>query len=294
MSTYDYLQPASVDEAVALLVRYGDDAHLVAGGTSVVLMLRQRLIQPAVLLGLRGIPELRGTQRREDGSLLIGATQTIRSLERAPAVAEYAPALADALSEVATVRIRNQATIGGSLAHADPAQDPPPMLIALDATARVAGPSGEREIALGELFVDVFETSLKPGEVITSVVLPPRPPRADAVYLKFLPGSKDDYATVSVAVSGRWTDGTWQNMRVVCGGVGATALRIRAAEASLDGTLLAESELARAARIVAEAVDPIDDLRGSTDYKREMAEVWTRRALRRLALGAAVDMKAGS
>ncbi len=284
MSSYDYLEPASVDEAVALLARHGDDAHLVAGGTAVVLMLRQGLLQPAVLVGLRGIPELRGLHGADDGSLVLGATQTIRSLERAPEVTGYAPALAQALGEVATVRIRNQATIGGSLAHADPAQDPPPMLIALDAIARATGPDGDRDIPLDELFVDLFETSLKPGEMLTSVVLPPRPRDADAVYVKFLPGSKDDYATISVAVSGRHSDdGGWHDLRVVCGAAGPTPIRIRAAEAALEGTQLDEADRARAAHVVADAVDPIDDLRGSADYKREMANVWTRRALERLA-----------
>lgn len=294
MSSYDYLQPASVDEAVDLLQRYGDDAHLVAGGTSVVLMLRQQLLQPAVLVGLRGIPELRGIRVEGDGSLVIGATSTIRSLERAPAVTRYAPALAEALGEVATVRIRNQATIGGSLAHADPAQDPPPILIALDAVARVTGPGGEREIRLDELFVDLFETSLEPGEVITSVVLPPRPADAAAVYVKYLPGSRDDYATIAVAVSGRHAEGGWKEMRVVCGAAGPTPTRIRDAEAALDGSQLDEADVVLAARMVADAVDPIDDLRGSADYKREMAEVWTRRALRRIAGRAGHEVGRGS
>ena len=282
MNSFDFLQPATANEAVALVEQYGDDAHLIAGGTSVVLMLRQGLLQPAVLVGLRGIAELRGLAGTSGGGLVIGATETIRSLERAPAVTAYAPALADALSAVATVRIRNQATIGGSLAHADPAQDPPPMLIALDATARATGTRGARDIPLDRLFVDVFETSLEPGELITSVMLPPRPAGADAVYVKFLPGSQDDYATVSVAVSGRHVDGVWQDMRIVCGAVGPTALRIRTAEAALDGTQLSAPDVAQAGVLVAEAVDPIADLRGSADYKRDMANVWTRRALEQL------------
>lgn len=281
--SYDYLQPRSVDEAVHLLARYGEDAHLIAGGTSVVLMLRQGLLQPGALVGLRGIPELRGILRGEDGSLVIGATQTLRSLERAPDVTGYARALADALGHVATVRIRNQATIGGSLAHADPAQDPPPMLIALDAIARATGHDGEREIPLDELFVDLFETSLEPGEMITSIVLPPRPREAQAAYVKFLPGSKDDYATISVAVSGRYADDGWHDLRVVCGAAGPTPIRIRAAEAALEGTEMDEADRARAGQATAEAVDPIDDVRGSADYKREMANVWTRRALAQLA-----------
>jgi carbon-monoxide dehydrogenase medium subunit len=282
MSAYDYLQPTTVDEAVGLVAQYGDDAHLIAGGTSVVLLLHQGLLQPAVLVGLRRIPALRGLSD-SGGGLLIGATQSIRSLERAPEVRAYSPALAEALGEVATVRIRNQATIGGSLAHADPAQDPPTMLMALDARARVAGRAGTRDIPLGELFVDVFETSIEAGEVITSVVLPPRAPDAAAVYRKFLPGSRDDYATVSVAVSGRKVSGAWQDVRIVCGAVGPTPMRIRGAEAALSGSQLEPSDIAGAAEVVASAVDPIGDLRGSADYKREMAAVWTRRALEQLA-----------
>jgi carbon-monoxide dehydrogenase medium subunit len=283
VTSFDYLQPRSTDEAVGLLARHGDEAHLIAGGTSVVLMLRQELLQPAVLVGLRGIPGLRGIRVGDDGSLAIGATESLRTLERAPAIAAYSPALAQAIGHVATVRIRNQATIGGSLAHADPAQDPPSMLLALDAAVRTTGPDGEREIPLEELFVDLFLTSLAPAELITSIVLPPRPNDADAVYVKFLPGSKDDYATISVAVSGRHTDVGWRDLRIVCGAAGLTPLRIRTAEAALDGTRLEGNDVARAADIVAETVDPIDDLRGSADYKRAMAQVWARRALEQLA-----------
>jgi carbon-monoxide dehydrogenase medium subunit len=283
MRPYDYVEPSSVAEVVALMAQYGDDAHLIAGGTSVVLMMRQGLLRPAVLVGLRGIADLRGTHSTVDGSLVIGATHTLRSLENAPEVAEYEPALARALGAVASVRIRNQASIGGSIAHADPAQDPPPILIALEATVRVTGPTGDRQIPLDALFVDFFETNLEPGEVITAVVLPPRGPGSHAVYLKFLPGSQDDYATISVAVSGRRFNDAWHDLRVVCGAAGPTPLRIRSAEAVLEGTQLDEAEVATAARLVADAVDPIDDLRGSADYKCDMANVWTRRALQGLA-----------
>jgi len=283
MSSFDYLEAASIEEAIALLGQHGDAAHLIAGGTSVVLLLRQGLLQPRVLVGIRKIPELCGVKVGDDGSLVIGAAETIRALERAPAVRAYSPALTQALGEVATVRVRNQATIGGNLAHADPAQDPPPILIALDASAHVSGPFGERQVPLGALFVDFFETSLQPGEVITSVFLPPRSREADAVYIKFLPGSKDDYATVSVAVSGRRVDGLWCDVRIACGAAGPRPIRVRAAEDAVANTHLDAGDLDRAASIVAQAVDPIDDLRGSADYKREMAAVWTRRALERLA-----------
>lgn len=283
MTSYDYLEPESVGAAIGLLQERGDEAHPVAGGASLILMLRQQLITPKVLVGLRRIPELRGMTAGDDGSLTIGATTTHRMLERDPKVAGYEPGLAAAFGEVATVRIRNQGTIGGNLAHADPAQDPPPILMALDAVVRVAGAEGERDIPIDELFVDYFETSLQPAELITTVVLPPRPGGASAVYVKYLPGSRDDYATVAVAVSGTQRQERWTDLRVACGAAGPVPLRIAAAERALEGGTLDDETIDEACNLVGETVDPIADIRGSADYKREMAMVWTGRALRRLA-----------
>jgi aerobic carbon-monoxide dehydrogenase medium subunit len=285
--SYDYREPASLEEVVATLVEHGDDAHLIAGGASLILMLRQQLLAPALLVGLRGVPGLGEVEVGADGWLEIGAMATHRAIERSDLVRSHAPALADACGRVATVRIRNQGTIGGNLAHADPAQDPPPMLMALDATAEVAGPAGIRSIPVADLFVDYFETSLEPAEVITAVRLPPRPPGSAATYVKFLPGSKDDYATVSVAVSGVLEAGRWHQLRIACGAAGSVPLRIPAAEARLEDGPLEARDVAAAAELVAAAVDPIDDVRGSAEYKREMAGVWTRRALERMAMGTA-------
>lgn len=283
MVSYDYVAPRSLEEAIGLLAAHGEDAHLIAGGVSLVLMLRQQLLTPSLLVGLRGIDELRGITVDNEGGLRIGAAATHRMVERALAVREYAPALADAFGQVATVRIRNQGTVGGNLAHADPAQDPPTILLALDAVAHAVGASGRRDIPIEDLFLDYFETSLEPTEILTAVSVPPRPSGANAVYVKFLPGSKDDYATVAVAVSGVAAGGGWTNLRVACGAAGPTPLRIPAAEAVLEGGSLDDAAIARAAELVGEAVDPIADVRGSADYKREMAVVWTRRALERLA-----------
>lgn len=282
MPSYDYVAPERIEEAIDFLGEHGEDAHLIAGGASLLLMIRQQLLTPSLLVGLRGIDELRGITT-DGGGLRIGATTTHRMVERAPAVHEYAPALADAFGHVATVRIRNQGTIGGNLVHADPAQDPPTILLALDAVVHAVGVSGAREIPIGKLFVDYFETSLQPTEIVTAVSLPPRGPGANAVYVKFLPQSKDDYATVAVAVSGVAHGGAWTNLRIACGAAGPVPMRIRAAEAVLEGGWLDDAAISRAAELVREAVDPIPDLRGSAEYKREMAVVWTRRALERLA-----------
>ncbi len=277
---FDYHEPDTLEEALDLLQRHGDDAHLLAGGTAMVLLMAQGLAQPDHVIGLRGIEELRGIRRRPDGGLEIGATVTHAEAERSPTVAAHCPALRTAFGEVATIRIRNQATVGGNLAHADPAQDPPPMLLALGAEVIAASPRGQRRIPLHELFVGFFQTSLEPDEIVTAISLPPPDRRAGAAYLKFLPRTQDDYATVSVAA---WLlpdrDGRCARARIALGAAGAVPLRARRAEESLTGRRLDGEAIAEAAALVREEVDPIDDARGSAAYKREMARVWTERAL---------------
>ena len=280
--TFDYHEPRSLDEALDLLARHGDDAHLIAGGTATVLLMRQGLLRPGHVIGLRGIEALRGISRTADGGLRIGAMATHREVERSPHASAYCAALTECFASVATVRIRNQATVGGNLAHADPAQDPPPMLVALDATASVRSPRGERSLPVGELAVDHFTTSLAQDEVITHVILPAIAPGTRAAYVKFLPRTADDYATVSVAATMRLAeDGTIADVRVVLGAVGPTALRLTAVEDGLRGEMPERADELLAA--VPTLVEPLDDARGSAAYKREMARVWTARALARLA-----------
>ena len=277
--TYDYHEPESVADAVALLTRYGEDAHLVAGATAFTLLWRQGLLRPGHVIGLRRIASL-GTITSAGGGLVIGATVTHRAIERSSDVARYCAALTSAFASVATVRVRNQATVGGNLAHADPAQDPPPMLMALDAKVVAASSAGERIIPVDELFVDVFTTSLRPGEIITSVRLPPLAAGTRATYLKFLPQTADDYATVSVAATLRLAaDGKVADVRVALGAAGPTPVRARTVEDALRGAPPDAKRIADAAALVDADIAPFDDVRGSAAYKREMARVWTERAL---------------
>src|SRR3989442_1676769 len=199
--TFDYHEPRTLAEAFELLDRYGEDAHLMAGGTATVLRMSQGLLRPGHVIALRRIDELGGITRTADGGLRIGAMATHRAVERSPDAFAYSPALTDAFASVATVRIRNQATVGGNLAHADPAQDPPPMLAALGASVTVRSSQGERSLPVEDLAVDHFTTSLAHNEIITKVVLPPLEPGTRETYLKFLPRTADDYATVSVAAT---------------------------------------------------------------------------------------------
>jgi carbon-monoxide dehydrogenase medium subunit len=286
MPTFDYHAPTSKAEALELLGKYGDEAHLIAGGTSVVLMMQQRLLQPAHVVGLRGVSELRGIKRTADGGLEIGALTSHRELETSADVKAYCPALAETFGHVATIRIRNQGTVGGNLVHADPAQDPPPTLMALNGSVVIEGASGSREVSLDDFFLDYFETAVQEGEILTTIKLPPQHTKLKTAYLKFLPRTVDDYATVAVAVSLLADDaGVCKSVRIGLGSAGVTPLRARKVEAALLGQKLTAAVIKDASELVVDEVDPLDDTRGSADYKRKMARVWTDRALRQVALG---------
>lgn len=278
MSGALYARPTSLEDALEVLA--GADAQLLAGGTALTLLRKQGLVERGPTIDLGGIRGLDGISEEADGRLVIGAMATLRSIETSPVVRRLAPVLADVVGRVATVRIRNQATIGGNLAHADPAQDPPPILLVLDAEVEIAGPRGRRRLPLDGFFVDVFETILRPDEILVAIRVPPVAPTSRIGYEKFLPRTADDYATVSVAVRlDVAADGSFGDVRIALGSAAAVPLRVPAAEAVFRGASPSEAAIAAAAEAVIAAVDPMDDARGSADYKREMAGVWTRRLL---------------
>ena len=288
MNQFDYHAPTSLQETFDLLDTYGEDAHLMAGGTALVLLLQQGLVQPGHVVGLRKVAELEGIRRLDNGGLQIRAMATHRQAETSAEVQGYCQALANNLARVATIRIRNQGTVGGNLAHADPAQDPPPMLIALGGDAVIASKNGQRRIPLDEFFVDYFETALQPGEVLLSIDLPPLPAGTGVTYKKFLPRTQDDYATVSVAAALRLNhDRVCEDVRVALGAAATVPVHARKVEEALRGERLDSEKVKEAAALVRDEVDPLDDLRGSAGYKREMARVWTQRALQELLDGAA-------
>lgn len=270
--------PSTLDETLDLLDRYGEDARPIAGGTALVLLMEQRLVRPEHVVALSRVSEL-GRIDMSNGSLRVGAAVAHRTIENDRDVRAHWPLLANTYRHVATVRIRNVATIGGGLAHADPNQDPPAALIALNARVEVASQRGRRQIPVEELFRGYYETCLEPGEVITHLLVP-RPERPlRTAYLKFLPRTADDYPTVAVAVALDVVDGRCRDVRIALNAVGPTPVRARAAEDMLRG-LAAEPELLRAAAAtVPPLTDPTSDHRGSANYKRRMAEVFTRRAL---------------
>ena len=278
MSALEYRAPRTVDEALALLGEHGEDARPIAGGTALVTMMRQRLVRPGLLVSLRDVAGLDRIEA-DNGALRLGALVTHRGAETSPLVRERLPILAETFRRVATVRIRHMATVGGALAHADPNQDPPVTLLALGARVQISGPGGRRETPIDGFFRDYYESALAPGELVTGVTVPVPPAGSGAAFVKFLPRTADDYATVAVTAVVLLDGARCREARIALGSVGVTPLRARAAEAVLAGQPLADGLLAAAGEAAKGEVDPLTDHRGSADYKREMAAVMVRRAL---------------
>ena len=231
---FAFHEPDTFEELFALAGRYGEDGRYLAGGTALMLLMRAQLLQPAALLALHRLPGLHGITR-DDGRVRLGALTTHADAARSPVLREHVPALAEAFRHVATPRIRNVATVGGNLAHADPHQDPPVALLALGASVVVRGPEGERRVPLDELFVDYYETTLRPGEMLTAVEVPVPGPETRSAFVKFLSRSADDYATVNVAVALRAAGGRVTEARIALGCVASTPVRAREAETLLAG-----------------------------------------------------------
>jgi carbon-monoxide dehydrogenase medium subunit len=284
VNPFVYAEPPTLDEALAALGRYGDEAKLLAGGTGLVNLMKQRLVNPGYVVSLRRLVGL--AQLGFSGSLRIGALCTHRTLETSPIVRSHAPLLAEAARRVATIRIRTMATIGGAVAHADPNQDLPPALIALGARVKLRSADGERQIPVDQFFTGYYETQAKPDEIVTEIEMPAARPGSGWAYLKFLPQTADDYATVAVAAMLRLDGGRIADARVALGAAASTPLRAAAVEQALRGQAPTAAVIERAASAAASIVDPISDFRGSADYKRDMAVVFVRRALTQAAAGA--------
>jgi carbon-monoxide dehydrogenase medium subunit len=280
MIPFEYRTPKNLKEVNATLKEFGGDAKLIAGGTALVIMMKQRLVRPSCLVSLRSVRGLNGIELK-NGGIAIGGLATHREVEGSPLIRRRLPMLAETYHHVATLRVRNMATVGGGLAHADPNQDPPPSLIALGATVKATSADGSRTIPLDEFFKDYYETVLNENEIITEVMVPKPAPNTGAAYIKFLPRTADDYATVSAAavLTLDKTKKTIADVRIALGSVGVTPIRATAAEALLRGQPLKSEAFAEAGEKAKEAVDPVSDFRGSAGYKKDMAAVFVRRAL---------------
>jgi aerobic carbon-monoxide dehydrogenase medium subunit len=274
---FDYVRPETVDDAVRALADAGDEAKVIAGGQSLLPLLRLRLAYPEVLVDVGGIDELRGVWDSGD-SLVIGARTTHYQLVHDPLVAEHAGLLAEATSTVADPAVRHRGTLGGALAHADPAGDLPAVILALDSTLIVRGPGGEREIAAADFFVDYLTSSLEPDEILTAVRIPKLGPGWGYRYEKFH-RTAQSWATVAVAALVRRENGSVAEARIGLTNMGTVPVRATAAEEAARGAEASRAALNEAAEQADEGTEPPGDLHGAPDYRRHLARVLTGRAL---------------
>ena len=269
-------EPATVDEAVSLLA--DEDARCLAGGATLVAMMNAQLVEPSALVSLRRIDALKAIERAGDGTVTIGAMTTHKRIAAAEQLSGGQTVVRAAAGVIGHPAIRNMGTIGGSISHGDAAADYPAALVAADATVSIAGSGGSRDVPASDFFVDFLETSVEPGELVTAVRIPPAPDGAVGVYEKFA-RVEGDFATVSVAVVLSLQGGTCEHIRIALGGCGPVPIRSEQAEERLSGTALADADIAQACEALTAACDPVDDFRGSAEYRLMLVPVLVGRAI---------------
>jgi len=282
-AAFEYLKPATVDEAIDLLLTY-DDAHILAGGHSLIPLMKLRLALPRYLIDIGRIPGL-SYIREADGFIHIGALTTHATIEHSELLKERLPLLPETAARIGYLHIRNRGTIGGSLAHADPSADLPAAMMALDAEMVVQSPSGLRTVAVNDFLISPLTTSLEPNEILVEIRIPIIPGRTGVAYLK-VPHKASFLAVVGVAVVvtlGR--DGRCEMARIGVTGLADRAFRAGAVEAALAGKVLDEQAIEAAAKLVAEQIEPLSDSYVSGDYRAHLARVYTARAIRQAAEG---------
>jgi carbon-monoxide dehydrogenase medium subunit len=277
MIRFDYQEPTTLKKAFALLEKHGDDARVIAGGTSLIIMMRQRLLMPKVVISLGRIPRFDRISYNSKEGLRIGAGARHRDIEMSTVIKRHYPLLHETFRKVAQPRIRNMGTVGGNLAAGDPLTDPGASLIALDAEVVLTGSGGQRLVRLDKFFVDYYQTALNPGELLTEIRVPP-PERPGWSHIKFTPRSVEDFATVGVALTLRANNGACEDVRIGLNSVASTIVHARRAEEVLRGKTVTDALLREMGEVAATEVDPTDDNRGSAEYKREMVKVLVRRA----------------
>lgn len=274
---FDYHAPRSVPDAIKLLSTLGDDAKLLAGGHSLLPMMKLRFAEPAHLIDLGKIAELRGIAQ-VGNEIHIGAMTTEHELVNSRLLAEKVPLLVEGAGLIADPQVRYKGTIGGDISHGDPGNDHPALMLALDASFVLRGAKGERVVKADGYFLGLYATLLEPGEILTQIRVPVPAPGSGAAYQK-LKRKTGDFATAATAVLMQVKGGKVAQVSIALTNAGATALRAREAEAALTGKALDEASLNEAARLAMSICEPMADLRGDADYKRAMCGEMTRRAL---------------
>jgi len=276
--SFEYYSPRSLDEAIDLLKKLGPDAKLLSGGQSLIPMMKLRLVSPEHIVDINRIPGLDYISE-SDGHLRIGALAREHQLESSDVVKTKFPILSDTAKVIADPLVRSQATVCGNLAHGDPANDHPATMMALGATVVATGPTGQREIPVADFFPALFTTALEPEEILTEIRIPFPPPLSGGAYLK-LERKVGDYATAGVAVQITIDHGgTCKYAGIGLTNVGMTPIKAKQTEAFLTGKQLDDATIQQAAELAASESQPMDDVRGSADYKRDLVRVLTARAL---------------
>jgi aerobic carbon-monoxide dehydrogenase medium subunit len=278
---FDYHAPKSIPDALGLLKRFGDDAKLLAGGHSLLPMMKLRFAQPGHLIDLGRIPELKGI-REDAGTLRIGAMTTENELIWSKLLQARCPLLVEGAKLISDPQVRYKGTIGGDIAHGDAGNDHPALMLALGASFVLRGPAGERVVAADGFFVGSYSTLMQPDEILTEIRIPTPAVGTGYAYAK-LKRKVGDFATAAAAVTLRLKGGAVQDVAIALTNVGPTALKARAAEDALRGKAITDATMAEAARLAMSICAPVTDQRGNADYKTAMAGEMTQRALRSAA-----------
>lgn len=284
-------QPTSLKEASALVKEKGPGGRFLAGGTDLVIAIKEKGLSPKYVVDLKRIPSLSGIREEPDGAIAIGALTTLREVETSALLKRRYPFLAQSAAEVGSIQIRNRATIGGNMANATPSADLAPSLLVLEARAKISGLNGERSLPLEEFFRGPGQTVMEPEEILTAISIPSADARLSGDYIKFSPREMMDlaYVGVAVAVVLDQSQKRCEQARIALGAVSPTPMRAKKAEALLLNQPLTDELAERAAEEAAKESKPISDVRSSADYRREMVRVNTKRALLNAAFGKRPD-----
>ena len=283
MQDIEWLEPKTVAEATEMGAKLDDEGKIIAGGTWLSMVLKQGLLMPSALISLHGIPGLDTVSYEAGLGLKMGAMVSLRAAELSATIQQHFPELAYTFGSVANVRIRNQGTVGGCLCDADYASDPPAMLTALNARVVLQSPNGSREVALRDFIVGHYETTIRPDEVLTEVIVPERPATAKGIYLKYRTRSNEDRPCVGVAaVVDLDGNGTIRHLNVVVGAVANTPQYIPTLLETARGKQLTADLIEQIATGYADAIDPLSDIRGTAWYRTQMIKVFVKRALTQL------------
>jgi carbon-monoxide dehydrogenase medium subunit len=271
-SPFDYFRPQTIEEATALLELHGADAKVLAGGHSLVPAMKLRLAQPKTIIDISRLAGL-AYIREDGGKIAIGAMTTHHDLESSALLREQCPLLPEVAGQIGDVQVRNKGTIGGSVAHADPAADWPAAILALEAELEITGPTGQRVVAASDFFVEMMQTAIQSNEILCEIRVPKTP--ASVAYVKFAQKASG-FAIAGVAAV---VDKAAKTVRVGITGIAPKPYRAQAVEAALRGKPLATDTIAQAARKAAEGMDPLNDIHASAEFRAHLAQVNTRRAL---------------